>query len=503
MTLLFRPTGADLRIIGYYTGRVLIGLSLFLAVPLAAALVLQRWNDASALVVALALTVATGGLAQWRLSTDEDLEWSHGMVTVAVSWLLGALLYAVPLYLSGHFGSPLDALFDAMSGLTTSGLALIQDLDHLSVPMNLLRHLSHFAGGQGIVIVALSALGSSSAQVGTLYVGEGRDERVVPNIVRTARFIFLVAFTFLVIGTAGLWLAGLGAGLGPGRSLFHAFNLFMAAFDTGGFSPYSTSVAYYHSAAMEGVLAVLMIGGALSFGLHFALWRGRLRALRENLEIRALAVTTFGLALLTLWGLGRAGTFGDAVPLLRRGFFTVLSAHTGTGFTVTAGRLYATDWGVIAPAGLVIAMALGGMASSTTGGFKAMRIALAAKAVLHDIRRALAPDSALVVTTYTRRYRRVVDDEQFRGAIAILLLFLLTYLAGAMVGVFHGIPFQEAMFESTSAAANVGLSIGVLDPTNPVALKVTYLVQMWVGRLEFMAVFALVGYLLAGLRARV
>lgn len=502
MTRLFRPDAGDLRIIGYYTGRILWGLGLFMALPGILALLLGRWDDLSAIAVGAALTVIAGRTVEWRLATDEELDWGHGLVTVALAWLLGAVVYAVPLYLSGHYGAFVDAAFDAMSGLTTSGLALIQDLDHLSVPMNVLRHLSHFAGGQGIVIVVLSVLGSSSSQVGTLYVGEGRADRIVPNVVRTARFIFLVAFTYLVIGTVALTVVGLGAGLSGWRAVYHGFTVFIAAFDTGGFSPYSASIAYYHSAAVEVVVMVLMVAGTLSFGLHYELWRGRRREVFENLEVRSLAVTMTVVTVVGLLGLARAGALADGPALFRTGFFTLLSAHTGTGFGVTAGTQYATDWGLIAPAAIVIAMGLGGMASSTAGGMKAIRVSLVTKAVLRDLRRALAPDSALVVATYTQRFRRVVRDPQVRSAVTIVILFLVTYLAGALVGVFYGFPFDQAMFESTSATANVGLSIGVLDPSLPLPLKLVYLVQMWLGRLEFMAVFALLGYGVAALRGR-
>lgn len=502
MPRLVRPVQRDARIVAYYTGKVLFGLSLFMAPPALVAALTGRVDDLAAIVIGIAIAFGTSRLAEWLCWTDEDLDWAHGMVTVAVSWLVGAAIFAVPLFLSGHYAGFLDAVFDAMSGLTTSGLTLIQDLDHLSVPFNLLRHLAHFAGGQGIIIVVLSVFASAGAHISTLYIGEGRTDRIVPNIVRTAQFIFLVAFVYLAVGTSALWLAGLHAGLSPGRALFHGFSVFAAAFDTGGFAPYSTSIAYYHSPMMELGIVVLMVAGTLSFALHHELWRGRAREILDNLEVRSLAVTMGLTGLVAVVGLARAGTFTDVGPLLRKGIFTLVSAHTGTGFSVSPARLFVTDWGLIAPAAVVIAMALGGMASSTAGGMKAIRVGVAAKSVLRDIRKALSPDSALVLTTYIQRHRRIIRADQVRSAITIIVLFLLTYLIGAVVGVFYGIPFDEALFESTSAAANVGLSSGVLAPDNPLPLKLTYLVQMWLGRLEFMAVFALVGYTIGSLRAR-
>jgi len=422
---------------------------------------------------------------------------------VALAWLLATVITSIPLYLSGHFGSWFDACFDAMSGYTTSGLSLLQDLDHLSVSMNLLRHITHLAGGQGIVVAVLGVMSSAGSQISTLYVGEGRDDRIVPSIVQTARFIWVVAGSYTVVGTAALWLTTLDAGLTPGRGLFHAFNIFIAAFDTGGFSPNSTSMAYYHSASMEAVVLVLMIAGTLSFGMHHQLWQRAPRNALRNLELRSLAVTTTVTALIVVFGLVRAGTFDEVAPLYRKGIMTLVSAHTGTGFALNASAHYVSDWGLIAPAGVVVAMALGGMASSTAGGMKAIRVGLAAKSLGRDIRRSIMPDAAVVVTSWTGKRKQVLRDNVVRPAVTILVLYLLMYLVGAAVGLFYGFDLTTALFESTSAAANVGLSSGLLAPDNPLPLKAVYLVQMWLGRLEFLAAFALVGWVWALLRSKV
>ncbi len=320
---------------------------------------------------------------------------------------------------------------------------------------------------------------------------------------RTARFIFLVAGGYLVTGTAALWLTGLTAGLTPGRALFHGLTLFMAGFDTGGFAPYSTSVAYYHSAAMELVIIVLMIAGTLSFGLHYHLWRGRQRELTHNFEVRTLAVTLGLTTVIATLGLARAGAYTDTLALFRKGVFTLVSAHTGTGFAVTAAPVLQQDWGLVAPAAVVLAMALGGMAGSTAGGFKAIRVGLATKAVVRDIRRSIQPDAAVVVSSYPAGGgRRTLTDGEVRAAITILVLYVMTLLAGALLGVFYGYPFDAALFESTSAVANVGLTVGVSAPDMPVAMKAFTILQMWLGRLEFMAAFALVGFVVASFRGR-
>lgn len=500
--MLIRPGRRDLQVIGFFVGRVVGGLALVQAIALVVAIGAGHWNDATALVIGIALAVAVSRLASLRLRTTDDLDWSHGLVTVALAWLVGTAVMAVPSYLSGHFGSYMDAFFEMMSGFTATGLTLLQDIDHLSPAMNLVRHLTHFVGGQGIIIVMLVGLGSSSGQVSTLYVGEGRDDRIVPNVVRTARFIWTVAGTYFVIGTLALWAATMWAGLSVWRALLHSLNLFMAAFDTGGFATMSTSVGYYHSFAVEMVLVVLMVAGALSFLVHHELWRGRSRTLLESLETRTFATTGVLVATLLLLGLARAGTYTDVVPLLRRGVFSIVSAHTSTGFTVNASRLFVTDWGLVAPAVLLLGLALGGMASSTAGGVKAIRIGLVAKSVARDIRRAIQPDAAVVVASFRKRRRRIITDAHVHQAITILVLYLGMFMVGAVLGVYYGLPFDQALFESTSATVNGGMSVGVLTPETPLPLKLVHTLQMWLGRLEFMAVFALGGYVLSMVRGR-
>jgi trk system potassium uptake protein len=501
--MFLRPDGRDLRIIGYYLGRVATGLSLVMALPAVLAVVLGEWNSATALIAGAAIAVLLGRLAELRLATRASLTWGHGTVVVALAWLLGSVLTAVPLMLSGHFGSILDAWFEAMSGLTTSGLSVVNDLDHLPHSMNLFRHLTHFAGGQGIVIVVLALASAGGGAIGTLYVAEGREERIVPSVVRTARFIFLIASAYLVVGILALSIALRASGFLGWRVIWHASNLFMAAFDTGGFAPGSQSIAYYHSVGVESVILVLMLAGTLSFALHYQLWLGRHVELARNLELRSLAVTFFSFTTVAVFGLAAAGTYTDTLALYRKGLFTLLSAHSGTGFAVTNGSVFVSDWGVLAPAALVVMMALGGMAGSTAGGIKAIRLGLTLKGLVQDVRRLLLPEAALQVSTYHSTQRRILRGPALRAATAVLMLYVVTYLLGAGVGLLYGRwDVTRTLFESVSAAANVGLSVGIVEPEMPAGLQFTYIVQMWLGRLEFMAAFAMIGYLLSLVRFR-
>jgi trk system potassium uptake protein TrkH len=405
--------------------------------------------------------------------------------------------------LSGHYASYLDAYFESMSGFATIGLTLANDLDHMARSVNLWRHLMQFIGGQGIVVVVLTIFASAGGRIGYLYTGEGREEKILPNVIRTSRFIWRVALTYAAIGTALLWVALLSAGLAPATALYHGANLFMAAFDTGGFATQSSSVAFYRSPAVEVVLLPIMTAGAFSFALHYQLWIGRRGELLRNIETRTIAASTLIMFAIMVIGLGRTGTFTDFGVMMRQGFFHLVSAHTTTGLATVPGRLYVTDWGVLAPAVLVTAMGFGGMAGSTAGGIKAMRIGLILKGLIRDVRKVLLPEDAVVIQTFHSSTRRTLNDAQVRAAATILLLWLVLYLGGGLLGLFYGYELQLALFESTAAASSGGLSVGLVRPDLEWPLKVVYIAQMVIGRLEFIAVFALLGYVLAIVRGRV
>ncbi len=497
-----RPGADDLKLIGYYLGKVLLGLGLVMIVPAVVALALREWNAATAFVIGSGLCVLVSAVSDARLATRSQLTWAQGMVIVALAWLVGSVFAAVPMYLSGRYGDPIDALFEAMSGLSTTGMSVIHDLDHTAISMDLYRHLLQISGGLGIVIVVLSLFAAGGARIATLYTAEARDERVLPNVIRTARFIFVIAGVFMVLGTAALVVSLLAAGFSPGRSLYHAANLFFSSFSTGGFSTMQASMMYYHSASVEIIVMLIMLAGTISFGLHLAMWRGNLREVLRHLETRTLAVSTTLFFVAMCWGLLRAGTYDSSEALFRKGFFTLISAVSSTGHQVNVGDVYISDWGVLAPAAIVGAMAIGGMASSTAGGIKAIRIGVAFKSLVHDVKRILLPESALAVTTYHIGKRQILRDHTVRAATTVILLFGLTFLTGAMVGLMYGdVDITQTLFESVSVGANIGISVGVVTPDMPLGLQLVYIMQMWLGRLEFVAALVLLGYVVSLVRS--
>jgi trk system potassium uptake protein TrkH len=500
-----RPRPDDYRIVGFNTGSVIVGFGFLMLVPFLTAVLRAEWPTAVDFIIGGSLSVLLGyafRVVSWKPGLS-GLGWLHGMVVAAFAWIVAVLLGALPYYLSGHFGSYLDATFDVMSGFTTTGLALVQNLDHAPDGLNMWRHLITYVGGQGMVVLALTFLFSGATSgLFKMYVGEGRDERLEPNIIHTARAIWVISLVWLAVGTLALWIVGLAIGMPPLRAFFQGMWVFMAAWSTGGFAPQTQNILYYHSAVYEAVTLVLMIAGSLNFALHYAVWNGRRREIYRNIETTTMFATMTGLTALCLVGLAQLGVYPDVMALLRKGFYVIVSGHTGTGFATIYGRQFALEWGNLAMAAATIAMLMGGSACSTAGGFKGLRTGMIFKSFIQDIRRLVMPETAVVVQKFHHGRDILITDTAVRSAMLIVLLYIFTWLIGTLGGVAAGYAMVDSMFESASVTGNVGLTSGVLSPSMPSALKVLYIGMMWVGRLEFMSVMSLGAFIAAAIRGR-
>ncbi|MEA4883960.1 MAG: potassium transporter TrkG [Clostridia bacterium] len=480
--------------IGWYTGKMMLLLAGVMAVPLVTSVIAVELPTVLDFVSGIGASASLGFFLMIVFrGHDGDLSWSQGMVVVALSWLAGAVLAAFPYYLSGHWSSYLDAMFDVMSGLTTTGIVLIQDLDHVSIGLNMWRHLLTWIGGQGIVVLALSFLFRSMPGAFKLYVGEGKDVRLQPNVISTARAIWMISIIYLVIGTAAQGIVGIVIGQPPVTAFLHGMWVFMAAWSTGGFTPMSQNIIYYHSLLYEIVTIVFFLIGSLNFNLHWAVMTGNRKELYRNLETATFAVTSTVLGALAAFELGKQGVYPDAVSLFRRGYYIILSAHTTTGFASVYARQIVLEWGPLALFAASLAMLFGGSASSTAGGFKAMRIGIAFKAVAQDVTKLILPESAVVVSKIHMGQDIVLEDKHVRPALEIIFLYVLSWFILVAATVLAGYGLPGAVFESASVIGNVGLSCGISTPAMPAFLKVLYILGMWVGRLEFMAVFVFVG----------
>jgi len=502
-TMILKPQVNDIKNIGYYLGKIILGIGLTMFLPFITGLVLFREsNPALDFLISANIAIFIGVALSWLCKTDKELHTGPAMVVIALSWLAAMALSAIPLLLSGHYKSFLDACFETMSGFTTTGLTLVQDLDHLSRTHNLWRHLGPFLGGQGIAIIAISFLVRGTGGSLNLYLGEGRDEKLVPNVMHTARFIWAISIVYLILGTIVLGLVGMSIGLKPQSAFFNAVCVFMAGFDTAGFAPQSPNILYYHSLMFEIVTIFFMVVGSFNFNLHYQIWNGNFKEIWKNIETRTLLFVIMIVTLITMAGLRHWGVYSDGAILFRKGFFQIISGQTTTGYMTIYAQQFIKEWGDLALTGIIISMALGGCACSTAGGIKMLRVGIIYKAFRQDIKSVLLSPSAIVVQKFHHIKTMFIEDKQVRAVLIVTLGYFFLYGLGTLVGVGLGYPFLNALFESTSAAGNVGLSCGITDASMPAILKVTYIIEMWAGRLELMSVFALFGFFVAFVKGR-
>lgn len=500
--MIVRPSIADQRLVAFFTARVVTGVGMMMVLPLVTALLFGEWAAAADFGIGLLLALTVGLTAQAAFRTSAPLRRRHGFVVVAVSWLAGTLFAAVPLMLSGHYGTVIDCVFDVMSGFTTTGLYLLQDLDHVSNALNMWRFVLTFAGGQGIVVLALTFLFRGVPGTFQLYAGEGKDEKLVPHVVGTARIIWLIGIVWLIVGTIAMSGTLLVLGEGPVRAFLHGLWVFMGAFSTGGFAPQSYNTFWFHSLTFEAITLVVLFAGSLNFALHWAVWTGKPQEMFRNIETRSLAVTLTALVGVAAYGLAPMGLYSNAAVMARKVFYMLASGHTTTGFGTIYSRTLVVQWGPVAMLAIIGAMMLGGSACSTAGGIKGFRVGIMTKSFLRSINEMVAPDAAVIKARYHHIKDEFLTDSMARSALTITVLYITTYAVVTLVGVLYGYPLVEAMFEGVSAASNTGLSCGVVAPAMPEGLKVVLTVAMWLGRMEFLSVFALVGWIWATVRGR-
>jgi len=487
--MIISPDKRDFSTILNVLGKLILGLSFFMLIPLLVAILKEEISPFFDFLIGFSVSVSLGLFLLVAFPEKKEVGWIHAFFTVSMGWLIFSLLGAIPLYLSSHFLSFIDAWFESMSGFATTGLILIQDLDHLSSAHNTWRHLTMFIGGQGIILASLSILTKARPVALGFYIGEARNEKILPNVVATARFIWKVSFIYLILGVATFFAILYKQGIAIDKSFLHALWLFFAAFDTGGFAPQAQNIAYYHSFNLEIATMIFMILGAINFNLHFWLWTKSKAEIFKNFEVKTFLFTTITLSIIIYFAFSRAQ---EASFMFRKGFYQLISAHSGCGFTnLLAGEINRfPSLGLIS---VIFAMMIGGGICSTTGGIKLMRLGIIFKTFFMEVKRKIMPSRAVYKDTFHHLQDLILSDKRIKEAYVFFAMFLFVYVAGALVAMGLGYPPLPALFESVSATANVGLSMGITNPAMPVILKLVYIFQMWAGRLEFISIFVSLG----------
>lgn len=491
-------TPNDFKVVLVFTAKAIMGLGFTMTIPIIISLVYREWQSSLDFVIAMSLCFIFGYSINKGVKTDKTSpNMLQAMMISATTWLFACAFCAVPLFLSGHYAYFIDSYFEVMSGFTTTGLIMVQDLDHMSNSLNMWRHLVAYIGGQGIIVMALTFLLPATGGSFKAMVSEGKDEMLMPSIKNTARSIWIIALVSLGVGTIALTIIAWFEGFSFDRGLLHGMWMFMSSWSTCGFAPHSQNTIYYHSLVFEIGNMVFMILGSFNFALHYAVWRGNLKELFRNIEVLSFTFTVSITTVMVSMGLFKSNIYTDTMSVIRRGLFNVVSAHTGTGQATVYSSQFANAYGFqdIAFIGIIIATAVGGCMTSTAGGFKNMRIGLLFKTLLYEIKKLISPETAVISLKYHHIKDQTLELSTLKQIFFIFTCFTLMYFLASLTGVMLGYDAKMATFEATSAVATCGLSVGITGPQMPLLLKIVYIISMWVGRMEFLSIFALFGAL--------
>lgn len=492
----------DLRVIGHYLGTLTQLFAALMAVPFITALVFQEWEPAERYLLGIGIALVVGTLLQFLRIEPGRLGRRQALAVTGFAWIVLAFFASVPLFLSGHYATYMDALFDGVSGLTTTGATVALDIDHFSNADNMFRFMMHLVGGLGLIVVALS-LGIFGKRSGSsLYTAEGRSEHVVPNVVQTTQLILRITLVIIFIAAVVLTALCISIGMEPVRAVLQSIWLAISAFNTGGFAPMAESVSYYNSIPIEIFLMLLMILGSISFVVHAEVWKGRLQSFFGDIEIRTMLIWLLVMTVVVAASLSASALFSDLPAMIRRGLFMVVSAFSTTGFQNVTTNQLTTVFSSGAFLALALIMAVGGSAGSTAGGVKLYRVGIIFKSIVSTVKEAVSPSSARVVVSYNHLGRRVLSSDAVKEAMTVFVLFVITYSVGALVGIAHGYEASQAIMESVAMTSNGGVITGIVTPGMSPSLETFYIFQMWAGRLEFVTLLAVLAEIVASLVPR-
>jgi trk system potassium uptake protein TrkH len=425
---------------------------------------------------ALAGPARRGAGAGGALEAAERLWRVEGMAVVAATWLGVAHVAAVPYVWAGL--SPVDALFESMSGLTTTGATVLTDFDALGRAMFFWRALTQWLGGLGVIALFVAVLPRLAIGGRELFFAEApgpTDEKLTPQLRATAVALWRLYLGLTVAETLALALAGMGWY----EAVCHALTT-MAA---GGFSPHAQSIAGYASPSIDWIIITFMFLAGANFALQYRLVFGNLKAIAKDQELRVYGGVVLAASALLALVLLRDGTAaGDAV---RHGVFQALSITTTTGFASADFQLWSDQAKVV----LVLLMFVGGCAGSAAGGPKVVRHILMARLTLRELRRTLHPRAVLPV----RLGERIVPESILRNVQVFMLFYLLVFAVGAAVVVGFGADLMTGITASVACLGNIGPGLDDVGPMtsfaglHPVS-KVVLTVEMWIGRLELLTV---------------
>ena len=432
----------------------------------------------SAMALAMMLTLLLRMLGR---GAPTEIHRKDALGVVALTWLGLGLVGGLPFVIEGSIPDPGGALFEAVSGFTTTGATVVGDVDALSRATNLWRCLMHWLGGMGIVVLFVAVfpqLGVGAKHLFRSEVPGPITEGLRPKIKQTAMALWWIYGGLTLVATALL--------ISTGMPVYDAICHGMSTLATGGFSTRSASIGAYDNPTVHWIVIAFMLIGSLSFGLYYGLLRGRWGDFWRNYELRFyFGVNAAVIGVVTVGILDRHESLLEAI---RYAAFQTLAVTTTTGFMTADHDSYPE----IARFALFLCMFMGGCAGSTSGGLKASRVYILLKVVAMELSSLVKPHAVATV----RAGRSSIASDIARGITAFFAAYVLIVVVAALGLVAMGLDFVSAMSASVACLSSVGPALADVGPTQnyafvPAPGKILLCLCMIAGRLEIFALFAI------------
>lgn len=474
----------NLKVISRNVGFALLASALFMLLSIAVSVAEDNDSALAALIISFTITFVVGIFPFIFVRGSRNISLRDGYMIIVLAWLLSCIFGMLPYLLWGGPFSVLNALFESVSGYTTTGATILANVEALPDSLLLWRSSTHFIGGLGVVVFLLLIIPSSSPvrlrltnmEISSLS-REGYRSRTNKTVL-----IFTVVYFGLALSSFLCYLAA-------GMSAFDAVNHAFSVCATGGFSTKNLSIGAYGSSAINIITIIFMFLSSIHFGLIYMTIATRSLKPLNNPVLKFYVMTILIASLVTAFALRAAGTDTGIGGALMDGFFHVTSFISTTGFAISDN----SGWPVFACMIMILVSISCAMAGSTTGGIKCDRILLLLKSVFSQVRRAIHPSSINQVHIGQNILK---DEEIYPHVVFIGLYFILIFFSMALC-VLSGLAVDDSFAASVSCLGNVGPAIGELGTIGnyndiPVFAKIVFISDMFLGRLEVYPVLALV-----------
>ena len=436
------------------------------------------------LLISGGITIIIGALAYllFKPKVKTDINKRDGYLVVTLGWILLSLSGSLPYVISGEIKSFSDAFFETMSGYTTTGASILNDIESMSHGLLMWRSLTHWIGGMGIIVLTVAILPLLGIGGMQLFIAESpglTPDKLKPRITDTAKRLWLIYFGLTAVQTVLLKLGGM--------SLFDAVNHSMATMATGGFSTKQDSIAFYTSPFIHYVIILFMFLAGTNFTLLYFGLHNRLKVIWKNEEFRFYLTFTLIFAVL-ISAVVYSVTSNTFEQSLRYSLFQLVSIVSSTGFITDDF----TAWTPLLTVVFFMLMFIGGSAGSTAGGVKVVRHVILLKNSIMELRRQLHPNAVLPV----RLNRKAISADITFNVMAFMIIYFMVFAVGSIVISGFGYDFETTIGSVASCLGNIGPGIGKVGPVYNYAFfsdgaKWFLSFMMLLGRLELFTVLIL------------